>query len=162
MSYKSFQALTKLSAADVNDYLMEQSVMSFSTIAAGTTAVGTALATGMTFYDESNKRLATYDGTIFRALPYAVEAGTATVSLSAASVGSATVNFTAGRFTQAPIVFTNINGIPSGSSKLSARAASASTASFVTYLYTGDGTTATSTVPIYWMAVQMTAGAASG
>jgi len=162
MSYKSFQALTKLSAADVNDYLMEQSVMSFSTIAAGTTAVGTALATGMTFYDEANKQLAMYDGTIFRALPYAVQAGTVSVTLSSSSTGNTTVNFTAGRFTQAPLVFTTVNGIPSGSSKVVARAASASTASFVCYLYTGDTTTTSSTVGVNWLAVQITAGAASG
>lgn len=162
MGYKNFPAFQKLASADVNEYLMDQSVMSFASIADGTAAVGTALATGMTFYDEANKQLAMYDGTIFRALPYAVQAGTATITLSAAASGSTTVNFTAGRFTQTPLVTISINGIPGGSSKLIPRASSASTASFTAYLYTGDAATTSSTVTVNWLAVQVTAGAAAG
>lgn len=162
MPYKQWQFLEKLASADVNSYLMNQSIMSFTDVATGTASLGTSLSAGMAFYDQTNKQLAMYDGTVFRGLPYAVQAGTASITVTAAAYGSATINFTAGRFTQAPVVFTNINGIPSGSSKFSSRAASSGTASFVCYLYTGDGTTATSTVPIYWMAVQMTSGTAVG
>jgi hypothetical protein len=64
MSRKVFTAGEVLAAADVNSFLMDQTVMSF----AGTAARGSAIPTpveGMTTYREDIDRLETYNGSIY-------------------------------------------------------------------------------------------------
>lgn len=62
---KDFQAGAVLSAADVDGYLMDQSVMKFANTAAAGSAYGTAIAEGMTFYLSDSDEQVMYDGTRF-------------------------------------------------------------------------------------------------
>jgi hypothetical protein len=69
--YKPFTAASVLTSADVNDYLMEQSVMFFETTAARDAAI-TAPEDGMVAYIGSNdadEGLYTYNGTAWRKGP---------------------------------------------------------------------------------------------
>ena len=62
--FKVFTAGDVLTAADVNDYLMEQAVMVFDDAAARDTAIGTAnFNEGMTSYNKDTAQLELYDGT---------------------------------------------------------------------------------------------------
>jgi hypothetical protein len=98
----------------------------------------------------------------FPGSPFAMSAGSALVSIAAAATGNVNVTFPAGRFTQAPIVTTNI-GAGASSSKLANRAVSVTTSGANLQVYTGDGTAVTVTnLPIYFIAVQMTSTNASG
>jgi hypothetical protein len=54
MSRKVFEAFTRLDASDVNTYLMDQSVMSFATSAARTTAIPTPVEGMVTYLEDSN------------------------------------------------------------------------------------------------------------
>lgn len=83
MAYKIFVANEILTASDVNDYLMEQAVMVFSTAAARNTALTSVLADGMAVYlqdvDQFQIRI---DGTWQRMGTYAeVQAESATDAL---------------------------------------------------------------------------------
>lgn len=69
--FKTFSAATKLTASDVNNYLMEQSVMYFATTAARDSAI-TAPEDGMVVYvgsNDSSEGLYTYNGTAWRKGP---------------------------------------------------------------------------------------------
>jgi hypothetical protein len=63
--YKSFTAGERLFAADVNDFLMEQSVMTFADAAARTAALAGVLREGILTYNEDTAQLEVYDGTDF-------------------------------------------------------------------------------------------------
>lgn len=62
---KDFQAGAVLSAADVDGYLMDQSVMKFANTAAAGSAYGTAIAEGMTFYLSDTDEQVFYNGASF-------------------------------------------------------------------------------------------------
>ena len=64
MSRKVFTAGEVLAAADVNSFLMDQTVMSFAGTAARGSAIPTPV-TGMTTYLEDTKDLRTYDGSAY-------------------------------------------------------------------------------------------------
>jgi hypothetical protein len=64
MSRKVFTAGEVLAAADVNSFLMDQSVMSFAGTAARGSAIPTPV-TGMTTYLEDTKDLQVYDGSAY-------------------------------------------------------------------------------------------------
>lgn len=61
MGYKDFTAGEVLTANDVDQYLMNQTTMAFSTFAAGTAAIGTAT-DGMSIYDQTTKIQYRYNG----------------------------------------------------------------------------------------------------
>jgi len=63
LGFKNFQAGTVLTAADINGYLMRQSVMRFATAAARNTALGAQVSVGMTSYREDDAVIEVYDGT---------------------------------------------------------------------------------------------------
>lgn len=68
---KSFTS-TVLTSSDVNNYLMQQSVMTFASSAARTTAFTTAgvtVAEGMTSYLLDSNRIDVYDGSAWQPLP---------------------------------------------------------------------------------------------
>lgn len=70
--FKTFSAGAVLTASDVNNYLMEQSVMFFATTAARDSAIGAAAEDGMVVYVGSNdadEGLYTYNGTAWRKGP---------------------------------------------------------------------------------------------
>ena len=62
---KDFQAGAVLSAADVDGYLMDQSVMKFANTAAAGSAYGTAIAEGMNFYLSDTDEVVFHNGTSF-------------------------------------------------------------------------------------------------
>jgi hypothetical protein len=65
MSRKVFTAGEVLAAADVNNFLMDQSVMSFAGTAARGSAIGTAVEGMVTFLEDSNI-LSIYDGSVWK------------------------------------------------------------------------------------------------
>ncbi len=60
--FKTFASAEVLTAANVNDYLMEQAVMTFATATARDAALTTAKVEGMVAYLEDTDRLTVYDG----------------------------------------------------------------------------------------------------
>lgn len=60
--FKTFASAEVLTAANVNDYLMEQAVMTFATATARDAALVTAKVEGMVAYLEDTDRLTVYDG----------------------------------------------------------------------------------------------------
>lgn len=64
--YKSFTAGERLFAADVNDFLMNQSVMVFADATARTSALSGVIAEGMLTYNKDTGRLEVYDGSDFK------------------------------------------------------------------------------------------------
>lgn len=62
---KDFQAGAVLSAADVDGYLMDQSVMKFANTSAAGSAYGTAIAEGMNFYLSDTDEVVFHNGTSF-------------------------------------------------------------------------------------------------
>lgn len=67
--FKDFQPAEVLTAADVNDFLMDQSVMVFDDAAARAAAIGTANFTeGMTTYNKDTAQLELFDGAAFVAV----------------------------------------------------------------------------------------------
>ena len=63
--YKSFAAGERLFAADVNDFLMEQSVMTFADATARAAALADVLREGILTYNEDTAQLEVYDGSAF-------------------------------------------------------------------------------------------------
>lgn len=62
LGYKTFTAGEVLTAANVNGYLMQQSVMVFGGTAARATALGTAVQEGMLTYQTDSNSITVYDG----------------------------------------------------------------------------------------------------
>ena len=87
LGYKVFTAGEVLTAANVNNFLMEQSVMVFAGTAARGTALGTAVAEGMVSYQTDSNTVTVYDGAAWQQVyPAAVTSlsGTAVVFASTA------------------------------------------------------------------------------
>ncbi len=66
LGYKVFTAGEVLTAANVNGYLMEQSVMVFGGTAARGSALGTAVAEGMVSYQTDSNTVTVYDGSAWQ------------------------------------------------------------------------------------------------
>jgi hypothetical protein len=100
--YKTFTAGNILRASEVNTYLMQQSVMRFSTTSAADTALGANKAEGMVIYATSNEFLYAYNGAAWVPFGSAVGSGTGymgawtgyTPTLTGITLGSGTVAFT--------------------------------------------------------------------
>lgn len=91
---------------------------------------------------------------VSRPVPYATQAGTATIT------GSATVTWAVStRFTQAPIVMATVNNI--NNTRTSVGVASITTTSFSALVYVG-GTLSTSAASVGYLGIQMTSAAAAG
>jgi len=156
---KTFTSGSVLSAADVQNYLQDQTVMVF----AGTAARGSAIATateGMVSYVTDADQIQVYNGTRWIPQAYAQAAGTAsstTTALAAdATIGSIPITFPTGRFTVAPIIqawtysgryIVYPTAVTAGSATMAVRNVSA-----------GAG----SDEVIYYTAVQMASGTAAG
>jgi hypothetical protein len=100
--YKTFTAGNILRASEVNTYLMQQSVMRFSTTSAADSALGANKAEGMVIYATSNEFLYAYNGAAWIPFASAVGSGTGymgawtgyTPTLTGITLGSGTVAFT--------------------------------------------------------------------
>ena len=88
------------------------------------------------------------------ALPFSMAAGTVTLSFSGAPA-SASVTFPAGRFTQPPVVTATL-AVASLGISLSARSITATGCTI------GGSSSYTGSVPVQWVAVQMTAASGTG
>jgi hypothetical protein len=161
---KTFTAGETLTASDVNNYLMDQSVMVFGGTAARSSAVPTP-SEGMISYQTDTDAIEAYDGTnwvtrVSTSVPFATSAGTGTLVWAGVTTTSVTVTFPASRFTQTPIItITNASGLGSLTST-TYRALSVTTSSFTISGTATAVTTATGSA--YWQAVQMTSTSASG
>ncbi len=62
LGYRVFNAGEVLSAANINNYLMRQSVMTFASSGARGSALGTAVEEGMLSYLNDTNTLTVYDG----------------------------------------------------------------------------------------------------
>ena len=85
MPRKTFTAGTLATASDVNTYLMDQSVMTFATPAARTTAIPTPTE-GMVTFQASNDHLTIYNGTDW--IPFDTTWNTYTPTLAGVTLGS--------------------------------------------------------------------------
>jgi hypothetical protein len=66
LGYRVFNAGEVLSAANINNYLMKQSVMTFASSGARGSALGTAVEEGMTSYLDDVNTLEIYDGAAWK------------------------------------------------------------------------------------------------
>jgi hypothetical protein len=160
---KTFVAGEVLTAQDVNDYLMDQSVMNFASSAARSSAIPTPTE-GMTSYVADDKRIEAYDADGWRPkTPFAMAAGKSSVSMSAVNNASVTVTFPASRFTDTPVVnFTPRRVGAVAAAVFALRMATVTTSSAQFTVVTRDGSNITETIEFNWVAVQMTSASASG
>lgn len=172
--YKSFVAGAVLGASEVNTYLMQQSVMTFTNTTARNAAI-TSPSAGMLTFIVGTKTLELYDGSgwtaigggdyatypnqpaitsggVTRIQPFAIEQGSNSIT------GNGAVTFTTGRFTATPQVFVTVQ---SSSSVTSATVASASTSGFTAYTWAGGSAGAVAR-NVSWIAIQMKSGGANG
>jgi hypothetical protein len=96
--YKSFAAGERLFAADVNDFLMEQAVMTFADDAARASALSGVLREGILTYNEDTNALERYDGSAFVKVPDAadVDAAGGLVAVKSALFTGVQTNSTGG------------------------------------------------------------------
>ena len=87
--YKLFNTGDVLTAAQVNTYLMQQSVMSFASAAARTTAISGILAEGMVTYLQDTNSLEYYDGSAWVAAVGDITGVTAGTGLSGGGTSGA-------------------------------------------------------------------------
>lgn len=91
--------------------------------------------------------------------PFATAAGQVALSLSSAAFGTAAVAFPAGRFASPPVVTL---GKGTNGGKMIPQAGSITKDGFTARIDSGDGSTYTGTVTVYWVAVQMRSDSAAG
>lgn len=101
-------------------------------------------------------------GATRRPLPFSMQAGTASISIPvAAASGNVSVTYATSRFTQTPIVtVTNAGGTSATPWYLSTN--SNTTAGITIRADHRDGTSATATINVDWVAFQMKSAAAAG
>lgn len=96
-----------------------------------------------------------------RPLPFSMQAGTASISIVSAASGNVSVTYATSRFTQTPIVtVTNAGGTTATPWYLSTN--SNSTTGITIRADHRDGTSATATINVDWVAFQMKSAAAAG
>ena len=164
---KTFVAGEVLTAQDVNDYLMDQSVMTFASDAARSSAIPTP-SEGMISYQTDTDAIEAYDGTnwvtrVSTSVPFAMAAGKSSVNMVAVNNTSATVTFPASRFSVAPVVNFSVNRVTSNSAETYAtRMQSLTSSSVLLTMITRSAAAITETVEFNWTAIQMTSTTAAG
>jgi hypothetical protein len=89
LGYRRFVAQEKLTAANVNGYLMDQSVMVFGGTAARGTALGTAVAEGMVAYLTDSDSITVYDGSAWQTVYPASTATPTVIARDVVTLGTA-------------------------------------------------------------------------
>jgi hypothetical protein len=162
---KTFTAGDVLTASDVNNYLMDQTVMVFAGTAARSSAIPTP-SEGMVSYQKDTDAIEAYDGSnwvtrVSPSVPFATSANTVSFSAPASVPGSVavTVTFPASRFTQTPVVvLVQTSSVNAVQRRFAAQ--SASSTGFTAGYYQDNGSAATSSVG--WIAIQMTSASGVG
>jgi hypothetical protein len=156
---KTFTAGDVLTASDVNNYLMDQTVMVFGGTAARSSAIPTP-SEGMVSYQTDTDAIEAYDGTnwvtrVATSLPFATQAGKVTVT------GTATITWAdATRFTQTPIILVSVaNG---NVNRTKVTSFTPTTTSFSVIVYSSGTTQATVSAEIAFLGIQMTSSSAAG
>jgi hypothetical protein len=172
--FKTFVSGAVLGATEVNTFLMQQSVMTFTNTTLRNAAI-TSPSAGMLTFIIGTKSLELYDGSgwtaisggdyatfpnqtaitsggVTRIQPFAIEQGSNSIT------GNGAVTFTTGRFTQTPQIYITVQ---SSSSVTSATYASASTSGFTAYTWAGGSAGAVAR-NISWVAIQMKSGGTNG
>jgi hypothetical protein len=151
--FKTFSTGAVLGASEVNTYLMQQSLMVFSTLAAGTAVIGTP-SEGMHIYDNSTGVISAYDGTYWQPItPASRESGTGSATLSSGSPWSTvtgSVTFTTNRFSASPIVVATPVVTSSAQAVIHVFSISSTGFSYRISLYASS----TATLSFNWMATQ--------
>lgn len=178
MAIKTFASGAVLYAADVNNYLMNQSVMVFADAATRNTAIPSPTE-GMVTYLSDVNNFNVYDGASWlafagantsypnqsaitsggfaRPVPFAMAMATAVIT------GNGTINLPANRFTQSPLIIAT--GVSSTSTRTSvttgAVTLSAGVYSVAVYVWTG-ATASTTACTVHLQGIQMTSAASAG
>jgi hypothetical protein len=164
---KTFVAGEVLTAQDVNDYLMDQSVMTFASSAARSSAIPTP-SEGMVSYQTDTDAIEAYDGTdwvtrVSTSVPFAMAAGKSTFNMVAVASAAVTITFPASRFSVAPVVTFSVYRVTSASAEVYAMRMNTLTSSGVQLvLVTRSAGAITETVEFNWTAIQMTSTTAAG
>jgi hypothetical protein len=103
--YKVFTAGEVLTAANVNGYLMEQSVMVFAGTAARGSALGTAVAEGMMSYLADTNAVQVYDGSNWVAVGVDTSIASSIVTTSVATAAATATTYTAGTVDRNNVVY---------------------------------------------------------
>jgi hypothetical protein len=153
MPKKTFMDGDALPASDLNTYLMNQSVQTYSAPGARDSALPSPLE-GQVTTNATSKNLETYYDQ-WRPLPFAMQTGLVNITPVANVPTSVAVTWGVGRFTQQPIVFatvqSNATGVLNG--------AATATTSGGTISFLANNTTSRN---VGYMAVQMLNNNASG
>jgi len=151
--FKTFTAGAVLGASEVNTYLMQQSLMVFSTLAAGTAVIGSATE-GMHIYDNSTGIISAYDGTYWQPLtPASRESGQASATLVSGSPWSTqtgSVTFTTNRFSATPTVVASVVVNSAAAATVQVYSITSTGFSYRISLYASS----TATLSVNWMATQ--------
>ena len=153
MPRKTFSDGDALPASDLNTYLMDQSVQTYSSATDRTADLPTP-ADGQVTTLATDKNLQTYYGQ-YRPLPFAMQQGLVSITPVANVATGVAVTFATGRFSLAPYVFTTAQ---SGVTQITNTAATSSS-SGATIVLLATNTTARN---VQWMAVQMLDNNAAG
>lgn len=96
-------------------------------------------------------------------IPFAMAAGSVSVTATASNAGQVAVTLPAGRFTQAPIITCTIANTTAGVTQgYVARASGITATGFTAFVIRTDGASQTATMAVHWHAVQMTPTSATG
>jgi hypothetical protein len=156
MPRKTFADGDTLPAADLNTYLMNQAVQTYSSVAARDTALPTP-AEGQVTYNSDTKNLSTYV-TQWRPMPYAVQAGSVTITGTGSVTASGAITFTASRFGVAP----NVQVTCTSNNAMLATIGSITTSGATISIRLTTGGTFTSTHTVDWLATSMTFSSSAG
>jgi len=158
MPIKVFEPFTRLDAAELNDnntFLQNQTVQPFADSAARGSAIATPTDGQVTTLAD-DKNLQTYYGE-YRPLPFAMEVKEVSITGNGTTTRSIAFTFISGRFTQTPICLTSPEN-----SQYSTSASIISSTGLTVNIRNVLGNTFTATIPVRYLAIQMSNGTAAG
>jgi hypothetical protein len=155
---KTFVAGEVLIAQDVNEYLMDQTVMNFASSAARSSAIPTPTQ-GMVSYQKDTDAIEAYDGSkwvtrVSTSVPLAIATGSGSVT------GNASFTYPVDRFTLTPVLGLTMLSA-SGTAGNSVTYGNPTTSGFTAYVWAGTAAS-TSARTVVYHAIQMTSSSSSG